>query len=161
MITVQDVIHHCRDREYMSGLARDQTRIKATSEVFTPTPLVRQILKSFVDVNDIHDNFFDPACGDGQILSEILILKMQHGADFKTALSSIYGADLMMDNVFLCRDRLLCGQTDLIEIVQQNIVGGYSTLEHDYTFKKPTKARLKEEKEIAYQQHCNRLGILL
>ncbi len=33
-----------RDREYMSGIAREQARVKATGEVFTPTALVQEIL---------------------------------------------------------------------------------------------------------------------
>ena len=42
--------------------------------------------------------------------------------DFETALSTIYGVDLMLDNVKLCQDRLLCSRDDLRHIVEQNIV---------------------------------------
>ena len=41
---IQKVIQHIRDRSYMSGVERNQARIKATGEVFTPTPLVQEIL---------------------------------------------------------------------------------------------------------------------
>ena len=117
-------IKHLRDREYMSGLERNQVRIKSTSEVFTPTPLVQQVLDQ-LDLTLFQyptKTFIDPSCGDGQFLSEVLIRKLENGIDFETALSTIYGVDLMPDNVKLCRDRLLCGQEHLRHIVEKNIV---------------------------------------
>jgi hypothetical protein len=42
---LNDVIDHIRDRAYMGGVERDQLRVKATGEVFTPTPLVREIIE--------------------------------------------------------------------------------------------------------------------
>ena len=77
--------------------------------------------------------FLDNSCGDGQFLSEVLIRKLENGIDFKTALSTIYGVDLMEDNVNLCQDRLLCGQEDLRYIVEKNIVQANS-LEYNYLF---------------------------
>lgn len=122
--TLNDVIAHARDREYMSGAQRTQARIKATGEVFTPTPLVQIVLDKlpqdlFVDINK---TFLDPSCGDGQFLSEVLIRKMENGATFEQALSTTYGVDLMQDNVDLCRERLLCKQEHLRHIVEKNIV---------------------------------------
>lgn len=115
---------HLRDREYMSGVAREQARVKATGEVFTPTLLVQEILDQLDPAlfTDPTKTFIDPACGDGQFLSEVLIRKLEHGHDFATALSTIYGVDLMPDNVRLCQDRLLCGREDLRHIVERNIV---------------------------------------
>jgi hypothetical protein len=66
--------------------------------------------------------FLDPTCGDGQFLREVLIRKMENGSTFEQALSTVYGVDLMQDNVELCRERLLCGREDLRHIVEQNIV---------------------------------------
>jgi type I restriction-modification system DNA methylase subunit len=119
----------------MSGVEREHTRIKATGEVFTPTELVQDVLDQLP--SDIFGNadktFCDPSCGDGQFLSEVLIRKMQHGITFKQALSTIYGVDLMQDNVDLCRDRLLCGQEQLRHIVERNIVC-HDALTYDYSF---------------------------
>ena len=108
----------------MSGVERDSQRVKATQEVFTPTPLVQEILEnvSKEKFTDPTKTFLDPSCGDGQFLGEVLIRKLQNGIDFETALSTIYGVDLMQDNVELCKDRLLCGREDLRHIVEQNIV---------------------------------------
>lgn len=121
---LSNVIDHIRNRSYMSGVEREKVRVKATGEVFTPTPLVQEILdqlpqEQFTDPEKI---FLDPACGDGQFLGEVLIRKIENGIDFETALSTIYGVDLMEDNVELCRERLLCGRKDLRHVVEQNIV---------------------------------------
>jgi type I restriction-modification system DNA methylase subunit len=122
--TVSDVIEHARNRTYMSGVERDKVRVKATGEVFTPTELVRQTLESLpIEIfTDPTKTFLDNSCGDGQFLSEVLIRKLENGTDFETALSTIYGVDLMPDNVKLCQDRLLCGQEHLRYIVERNIV---------------------------------------
>jgi type I restriction-modification system DNA methylase subunit len=111
-------------QDYMSGIERTQERINLTGEVFTPTVLVREIIDNldsslFLDPTK---TFLDPSCGDGQFLSEVLIRKLENNIDFEQALSTVYGVDLMPDNVDLCRERLLCGREDLRHIVEQNIV---------------------------------------
>lgn len=126
---------HLSNYSYMSGIEREQTRINATGEVFTPTPLVQEVLDNldkslFIDPIK---TFLDPSCGDGQFLSEVLIRKIENGVDFETALSTIYGVDLMQDNVELCRERLLCGREDLRHIVEQNIVCA-DALRYHYRF---------------------------
>ena len=134
-MTLEEVINHCRNREYMSGVERDKTRVKATGEVFTPTDLVQKILDQLPqEIFYMYDKtFLDNSCGDGQLLSEVLIRKVGCGIDFETALSTIYGVELMEDNVKLCRDRLLCGREDLRWIVEKNIVQANS-LEYNYLF---------------------------
>jgi hypothetical protein len=122
----------------MSGIERDKARVKSTGEVFTPTPLVREILDTLDQslFSDPTKTFIDPSgCGDGQFLGEVLIRKLENGIDFETALSTIYGVDLMQDNVELCRQRLLCGSTDPkhIEIVEKNIVC-HDALTYDFSF---------------------------
>lgn len=118
------VIDHIRNRTYMGGVERDQLRVKATGEVFTPTPLVQEVLDKIPmeQFTDPTKTFLDPACGDGQFLGEVLIRKIENGSTFEQALSTTYGVDLMEDNVELCRERLLCGQEHLRHIIEQNIV---------------------------------------
>ncbi|MCX7593128.1 MAG: N-6 DNA methylase [Fischerella sp.] len=133
--TLNEVIAHCRNREYMSGVERDRLRVKATGEVFTPTPLVQEILDQLPPevFTDPTKTFLDNSCGDGQFLSEVLIRKIQNGSTFEQALSTIYGVDLMPDNVELCRNRLLCGQEHLRHIVERNIVCA-DALRYHYRF---------------------------
>jgi len=130
-----NVINHIRNRSYMSGVDREKTRVKATGEVFTPTPLVQEVLDQLPSdtFTDLEKTFLDPSCGDGQFLGEVLIRKIENGIDFETALSTIYGVDLMQDNVELCRERLLCGRNDLRHIVEQNIVCA-DALRYHYRF---------------------------
>ena len=135
---MNNIIEHIRNRAYMSGIERDRVRIKATGEVFTPTVLVQEILDNldqslFIDHTK---TFIDPSCGDGQFLGEVLIRKMENGSTFEQALSTVYGVDLMPDNVELCRERLLCGRNDLKHIVEKNIVCA-DGLEYNYTFGEP------------------------
>ena len=121
---LNQIIDHIRNRSYMSGIEREQTRVKATGEVFTPTPLVQEVLDQLPQntFTDSTKTVLDPSCGDGQFLGEVLIRKMENGSTFEQALSTIYGVDLMEDNVELCRERLLCGREDLRHIVEKNIV---------------------------------------
>ena len=118
----------------MSGIERDSQRVKATQEVFTPTHLVQEILENLPGkFTDPTKTFLDPSCGDGQFLGEVLIRKIENGIEFETALSTIYGVDLMPDNVRLCQDRLLCGREDLRHIVEKNIVCA-DALRYHYRF---------------------------
>lgn len=119
----------------MGGVDRDKLRVKATGEVFTPTELVHEILEQ-IPIDQFQDpakSFLDPSCGDGQFLGEVLIRKMENGSTFEQALGTVYGVDLMQDNVDLCRERLLCGQEHLRHIVTRNIVC-HNALTYDYSF---------------------------
>jgi SAM-dependent methyltransferase len=126
-MTLDDYYKHLIDREYMSGINRSTHRVNNTAEVFTPTECVNDICikiqkKDKTAFSDSTNTFLDRACGDGQFLANILFRKIKNGIDFKTALGTIYGVDLMQDNVELCRERLLCGREDLRHIVEKNIV---------------------------------------
>ena len=134
-MNLDNIIQHVRDRSYMSGIERDETRIKQTNEVFTPTLLVQEILDKFDQTlfsNPIK-TFIDPTCGDGQALGEVLIRKLESGIEFEIALSTIYGVEFEVDNVELCRERLLCGRNDLRYIVEKNIVCA-DALRYHYRF---------------------------
>ena len=154
ILSNNDVINHIRNRTYMGGFERERARVKATGEVFTPTPLVQEILDQLPKevFTDATKTFLDPTCGDGQFLGEVLIRKMENGSSFEQALSTVYGVDLMQDNVDLCRERLLCGREDLRHIVEQNIVCA-NGLKYKYDFKPMTdNRRKKEEKQRVKKQ---------
>jgi hypothetical protein len=141
----------------MSGVDRDKLRVKSTGEVFTPTLLVEEILDKmdpevFVNFERI---FLDPSCGDGQFLASVLYRKLENGATFEQALSTVYGVDLMQDNVELCRERLLCGREDLRHIVEQNIVCA-DGLRYHYRF----DGSFPYDDEVKEQEFEGRLNIL-
>lgn len=135
MTNLDHVINHIRNRSYMSGVDREKVRIKATGEVFTPTEVAQRMLNTLDQsiFQDTIKTIIDNSCGDGQLLGEALIRKMENGSTFEQALSTIYGVDLMQDNVDECRKRLLCGRTDLAHIVERNIVC-HDALTYDYSF---------------------------
>jgi len=139
----------------MSGVDRDAVRVKATGEVFTPTPLVIKMLDRMPKelFKDPTKTFCDPSCGDGQFLGEVLIRKVENGIDFETALSTIYGVDLMEDNIKLCQDRLLCGREDLRHIVEKNIVCA-DALRYHYRFDN------SDPYETEYEYRLKQLGII-
>jgi hypothetical protein len=147
--TLSEVIDHIRDRTYMGGVERDQLRVKATGEVFTPTELVREILEQIPveQFTDPNKTFLDNSCGDGQFLGEVLICKMENGSTFEQALSTIYGVDLMIDNVDECRKRLLCGSQDPkhIAVVEQNIYQADALKKFSYKFEPMSDTRRKRE----------------
>ena len=136
-----DYIKHTRDREYMSGVERDKLRIKQTAEVFTPTPLVQEMLDKLEKedptlFSDSTKTFLDNSCGDCQFLSEVVIKKMEKsGCSLEEALSTTYGVEFMKDNVDECRKRLAGPEpTDEIwEVLNKNIVH-HDALTYDYKF---------------------------
>jgi len=121
---LSEIVSYLRNPTYKDEVERLQSRVKTTGEVFTPTPLVQEVLDQLPKetFTDPIKTVLDPSCGDGQFLSEALIRKLENGIDFEIALSTIFGVDLMEDNVELSRERLLCGREDLRHIVEQNIV---------------------------------------
>jgi len=154
---LNEIVDHIRNRTYMSGIERDKIRVKSTGEVFTPTDLVREVLAD-IPIGQFIDpakTFLDPSCGDGQFLGEVLIRKMENGSTFEQALGTVYGVDMMEDNVKLCQDRLLCGREDLRHIVEQNIVCA-DALRYHYRFdgSHPYDDEVKEKEK---EEHLNSL----
>tara|TARA_B100000989_G_scaffold189855_1_gene142968 strand:- start:348 stop:824 length:477 start_codon:yes stop_codon:yes gene_type:complete len=133
-MTLQKIINHIRHHFYMNEIERDKNRTFQSQEVFTPTDKVINLLEEYsTELKDHTKDFLDPSCGDGQFLGEVLIHKVQNGITFETALNSIYGVDLMQDNIDLCQNRLLCGREDLRHIVEKNIICA-DALRYHYRF---------------------------
>ena len=138
---ISEYIEHARNFEYMSGVERDTLRTKQTAEVFTPTKLVREILDSMNQelFKDSEKTFLDNSCGDGQILSEVVIRKIERSnCTLEQALSTTYGVDLMDDNVRLCKKRLAGPNPtqEILDILDKNIVC-HDALTYDYSFGEP------------------------
>ena len=103
-------------------------RVKSSGEVFTPDSIVCDMLKLCEDElkkkcknnNEfICSTFLEPACGDGQFLIRILSSKLANIQKCKNitneekkilvikALQSIYGIDILQDNVEQSKNRML------------------------------------------------------
>ena len=87
---------------------RSSDRIKLTGELFTPSKLVVSLLKDISpDRFAPKMTFLDPACGDGQFLMGVKLVKLYlYNMTEESALEDIYGVDIMRDNVNLCKKRL-------------------------------------------------------
>ena len=99
---------------------KSKQRVADHGEVFTAQSEVNAMcdLVSDAFLNE-SANFLEPACGDGNFLAEILRRKLakvtrkykRSAADYEKhsliALGSLYGVELLMDNVEACRERLL------------------------------------------------------
>ena len=97
-------------------------RVADHGEVFTPASMVEAMLDLVKDESErIDSRFLEPACGSGNFLVPVLVRKLatvqaRYGKnDFENrhhallALMSIYGIELLEDNVARCRENLLEG----------------------------------------------------
>jgi hypothetical protein len=95
-------------------------RIIDHGEVFTPPELVKQMLDLVPhECERVDSRFLEPACGNGNFLAEVLRRKLltvdkKHArnrekweSDAILSVCSLYGIDLLRDNVTACRNRLL------------------------------------------------------
>lgn len=107
------------------GIEAQKTQIKSKKrvtehgEVFTNEREVKAMCDLVAQECDrIDSRFLEPACGDGNFLAEILTRKLttvkklykSNPYDFERysvlAITSLYGVDIMQDNVAECRARL-------------------------------------------------------
>ena len=103
---------------------------------FTPTPLVLEILVQLPQtVWEDGKTYLDPTSGNGQFLAAVLIIKKEFG--HPNPLSTIYGVDLMQDNVDECRQRLLdiAGDTPANRKIVTHNIRCEDGLTYDYSFK--------------------------
>ncbi len=98
----------------------NRQRVIDHGEVFTPPGLVNDML-DFVahECERIDSRFLEPACGDGNFLAEVLRRKLltvdkrnardrdKWERDTILAVCSLYGIDLLADNIANCHERLL------------------------------------------------------
>jgi len=120
-----------------------KVRRQETGEDFTPISKVNEMLdilspEVFIEPSN---TFCDPAAGNGNFLVEVLSRKLLHGHNPLQAIDTIYGVELMPDNVEEMKERLL----DLIpvknrkkarEIINHNI-RCHDALTWDYDNWKP------------------------
>jgi type I restriction-modification system DNA methylase subunit len=142
-----------------------QARQKKTAEVFTPDALVNEILDKLPKtVWEENKTFLDPAAGNGQFLVWVLIKKLSKGHTLLATLKSIYGVDLMLDNVQECRARLLQVASAFgrikqyhIKVVLTNVVCANS-LTYDFDFDAPpTTQELRTWTEHDWSDHRKEL----
>lgn len=103
----------------MTQQIKSKQRVAEHGEVFTAEREVKAMCDLVKQETErIDSRFLEPACGDGNFLSEILSRKLaivkkkyrrlplDYEKNAILALSSIYGVDIMLDNAIACRERL-------------------------------------------------------
>ncbi|AUE22618.1 hypothetical protein Ah1_00077 [Aeromonas phage Ah1] len=86
----------------------DRDRQKKTAEFFTPIELVNQMLDhTDIDDPDSSSTFFEPSCGDGNILEGIVKRMLEAGQNAGTIVSRIYACEYMLDNRNAAIERLV------------------------------------------------------
>jgi hypothetical protein len=99
---------------------RSKQRVTDHGEVFTPPEIVEAMIDLLKDESErIDSRFLEPACGSGNFLMPVLqrklrVVQVRYGQnDFERrhqallALMSLYGIELLDDNVAECRANLL------------------------------------------------------
>jgi len=149
--------------------AKRQARRKQSAEDFTPSTLINEMLDKLPkDQWKENITFCDPACGNGNMLVEVLKRKLSFNHNPTEALKTIYGTDIMLDNIKECRLRLLKvvvnhinslsiiiqqkhSSLELVKILGKNIVctplDKYpnGSLDYDFDFKyTPTDLQAKQ-----------------
>ena len=103
----------------MTKQVKSKQRVADHGEVFTAEREVKAMCDLVKQETErIDSRFLEPACGDGNFLSEILSRKLaavkkkyrRSPLDYEKnailALSSVYGVDILQDNAIACRERL-------------------------------------------------------
>ena len=109
----------------MTKQVKSRQRVADHGEVFTAEREVNAMLDLVKQETDrVYSRFLEPACGDGNFVAEILRRKLEAAKkraipprkkkplplEFEKqsviAVASIYGVDLLIDNVIACRQRL-------------------------------------------------------
>ena len=109
----------------MEKQVKSRQRVTDHGEVFTAEREVNAMLDLVKQETErVDSRFLEPACGDGNFLAEILRRKLEAAKrraippkkkkplplEFEKqsviAITSIYGVDILMDNVLACRERM-------------------------------------------------------
>lgn len=103
----------------MEKQIKSRQRVADHGEVYTAEREVKAMCDLVYDeCGRIDSRFLEPACGDGNFLAEILSRKLaavkkkykksviDYEKNALLAVSSIYGVDILADNVAACRERL-------------------------------------------------------
>lgn len=111
----------------VKGLIKSVVRVKDFGEVFTPPKTVKIMLDQpeiKEKIMDLTATFFEPAAGEGVFLVELLKRKMcvaekrseskkDYGENCLIALSTLYGIEIMEDNVEMLVMNMITAFTEL------------------------------------------------
>ena len=106
MITLQQLI----DDYTSSNTDTRLKRRKKTAEFYTPYSIVKKMMDkiSSEDWADTKKTFLEPSYGHGNFIIGILYRRIvEYGIPWRTALETLYGVELMQDNVDETKERII------------------------------------------------------
>ena len=98
------------DHNYITDVRENRRRgNNGTQEFFTPFSIVQRMCNKIDDEtwSDSSKTFLESSFGDGNFVCYIVWNRIQHGIDWQTALKTLYGVELQLDNVLECHDRVI------------------------------------------------------
>ena len=147
--TSGETVALCRDEAFVDEpieeiLVKSKQRVSDHGEVFTPSWMVEDMLDLVKSESErIDSRFMEPACGSGNFLKAVLKRKLQtvsaryRKSEFERrhyallSLMSIYGIELLEDNIEECRRNLLSIYADFLglEVDEVWLVAGRRVLQ--------------------------------
>ena len=130
MINIQQLI----DLNYATDTRKSRRKgTNSTQEFFTPWTIVKKMCDKIPqsDWSNPEKTFLEPSLGNGNFVLAIIYYRLNAGIDWKTALETIYGVELMEDNVEECRERVLAlldamdidyDREEALSIMRRNLV---------------------------------------
>lgn len=107
---------------------KSRERVKKYGEVFTPEWMVKKMCDMLEDENNGPEcwrgTVLEPACGTGNFLVEILKRKLSIGMSEEEAASTMFGVDILQDNIDESIRRLTEIAPSAGDIFKKNIVCG-------------------------------------
>jgi hypothetical protein len=93
----------------VSPALRSKERVSENGEVFTPFDIVDK-MNALIPEDVWKDKayiFLEPTSGDGQFIVRILEKRLKSGLSIEESLNTIFGMDIMQDNIKRCFERVL------------------------------------------------------
>lgn len=106
MIDIQKFI----DKDYQTEDRVSRRKgVGSTQEFFTPFSIVERMASKFSDTDwaDPSKTFLEPSFGNGNFVIYIVWKRITSGVSWRDTLSTLYGVELMADNVAECKERVL------------------------------------------------------
>ena len=133
-----------------------------TQEFFTPYSIVKHMGDKIPDSDwtDPTKTFLEPSFGSGQFVVYIVWNRIQHGIDWQTALKTLCGVELQLDNVIECHDRVIDLLTKLSiefdertarKIMKKNLVCS-DFFKWDFEHWRPIQEKPKKSKNLKTKQ---------
>lgn len=150
-----------------TSLTKTKQRIADHGEVFTPPWMVEAMLDLVKEETErIDARFLEPACGDGNFLVQVLRRKLaavevKYGkSDFEKkhyallGLMSIYGIELLPDNITECRANLLKVFSEYLDLKPEDELyrAGTYVLSQNLVHGDATKMRSHDDQAITFAE---------